>query len=336
MLKSIDVLIGLTVVMLALSMAVTVVTQVITTVLNSRGRHLKAGVISLLNEIDPRLTGQIADAIATSVLKHPLIHGARGRLGSVIQREELTKLLLDLGAGRGTLAADARGALRAALEANGIEHPGDTLKDIRELALQLETASPTMASDVRQAIAIVRKAESDLVAKVHASFDQTMDRVAARFTAYAHAITFVVAILLAAALQVDTIGLINRFSTDDALRQAFVAQGKAMQQAGAPQASAPQASNPAAAYPAFLGKYGVISVATTPDEWWDHWAAVNVFGVLVTGLLVSLGAPFWYKALGNLLQLRSRLAIKDDAARDARQGAETVRAPARAGEPLST
>ncbi len=330
MLKSIDVLIGLTVVMLALSMAVTVLTQFVTAVLNSRGRHLKAGVISLLNEIDPRLTGQFADAIATSILKHPLIHGARGRLGSVIQREELTKLLLDLGAGNGSLAADARGALQAALKANGIEDPEDTLKGIRDMALQLETAVPTIASDVRQAIAVARKAESDLVAKVHASFDQTMDRVAARFTAYARAITFAAALLLAVVLQVDTVGLINRFSTDDALRQAFVARATVMQQAGTQQPGS------ARAYTEFLGKYGVISIAETPRDWWDRWGDVNLFGVLVTGLLASLGAPFWYKALGNLLQLRSRLAVKDDAARNARQGMESVRVPARGGEPVGT
>ena len=41
MLKSLDVLIGMTVVLLALSMAVTVITQSITTVINSRGKHLK-------------------------------------------------------------------------------------------------------------------------------------------------------------------------------------------------------------------------------------------------------------------------------------------------------
>ena len=44
--------------------------------------------------------------------------------------------------------------------------------------------------------------------------------------------------------------------------------------------------------------------------------------MLVTALLLSLGAPFWYSALGKLLQLRSVLAVKDDAQRLDRQSNE--------------
>ena len=55
MLKSLDVVIGLTVVLLALSMAVTVITQAITTVINSRGRHLRRGLTDLLQQLDPAL-----------------------------------------------------------------------------------------------------------------------------------------------------------------------------------------------------------------------------------------------------------------------------------------
>ncbi len=314
MLKSIDVLLGLTVVMLALSMAVTAVTQFFTTALGSRGRHLKEGLAGLLRQIDPALRGQIADAVANAVLAHPLIRGARGRLGAVVQREEFTTLLLDLATDEGDLEAKARHALKKALSANGIADPEDTLKRIRAAALQLETADPKMTADVRQAIAIVRQAESELVAKIHAWFDQTMDRVSSRFTAYAHAITFAVALVVAVGLQVDTVGLVNRFSADAALREAFVAQAGGMQPGDATQT-----------YSAFLTKYGVISVARTPAEWLGRWGDISPFGVLVTALLISLGAPFWYKAVANLLNLRSALAAKDDAARKARGAGETPR-----------
>ena len=65
MLKSLDVLIGLVVVLLALSMAVTVITQAITTILNSRGRHLRRGLADLLQQLDPALTATISKAVAT-------------------------------------------------------------------------------------------------------------------------------------------------------------------------------------------------------------------------------------------------------------------------------
>ena len=75
-LKSLDVLIGLVVVLLALSMAVTVVTQSLTAIVNSRGRHLKRGLQDLLQQLDPALTATISEAIATKVLTHPLVSGS--------------------------------------------------------------------------------------------------------------------------------------------------------------------------------------------------------------------------------------------------------------------
>jgi hypothetical protein len=55
-----------------------------------------------------------------------------------------------------------------------------------------------------------------------------------------------------------------------------------------------------------------------------RWGQTNVLGVLVTSLLLSLGAPFWYSALGRLLQLRSVLAVKDDDQRKARADVTAV------------
>src|SRR5713226_7190062 len=101
MLKTIDVLIGLSVVMLIVSMAVTVLTHFATSVLNSRGRNLLKGLAGLLQQIDPALPQAVATEIVTKVLKHPLIAQAGGRLGTVIHREELTHLLLELASGDG-------------------------------------------------------------------------------------------------------------------------------------------------------------------------------------------------------------------------------------------
>ena len=49
--------------------------------------------------------------------------------------------------------------------------------------------------------------------------------------------------------------------------------------------------------------------------------------MLVTSLLLSLGAPFWYGVLRNLLQLRSVLAVKDDLAIDNRSIASVSSRP---------
>lgn len=55
-------------------------------------------------------------------------------------------------------------------------------------------------------------------------------------------------------------------------------------------------------------------------------------GILFSGILVSLGAPFWYDLLKKLLGLRSLLAQKDDAER---KGREDSQEPANSPPPSS-
>jgi hypothetical protein len=323
-LKSIDILIGLTVVLLALSMAVTLLTQVIISALNSRGRHLLHGLVDLLQNLDPALTQGLSEKIATEMLTHPLVSGARTgrngkrRLGNVVHREEFTKLLLGLAAGDGTqkLEASAREALTTALANNGITNPADTLKNIRTVALQLERSQPALSNTVRQNAAILQEAGSDLVAKINGWFDQTMDRTSQRFTASTRAITFVAAAFVAVGLQVNTPALVNRLAVDDELRSRFVSAAVAGE------------VNPDALannYQSFLDATGIIRIPRGDlPGYLASFRDVNPFGVLITALLLSFGAPFWYNVLGKLLQLRSLLAQKDDAQRLARQASETT------------
>ncbi|HEX8261399.1 MAG TPA: hypothetical protein VF547_00840, partial [Allosphingosinicella sp.] len=79
------------------------------------------------------------------------------------------------------------------------------------------------------------------------------------------------------------------------------------------------------------------------EAWWEpaeheggfRWALL--FGILLSAALLSLGAPFWYSVLANLLKLRSALARKDEVQREERQTtqaaatATTTGAPAVAG-----
>src|SRR5260221_2066286 len=254
MLKSLDVLIGLTVILLVLSMGVTMLTQFVTTVLNSRGRHLKRGLVDLLNQLDAGL-GQkagsaqqsIAGRIADAVLTHPLISSTGRSLGSVVHREELTRLLLYLADDSATLEQDVKAELKQALVRNGISDPSSTLRKIRDVSLQLEAAHPHLTVDVRQTMAILQEARSDFVAKINNSFDQAIDSVAQRFTASTRAITFVAALLVAGALQDDTIGLVNRLSADDKLRDAFVARAASIQGAASTNVPAQTAGAPAGA-----------------------------------------------------------------------------------------
>jgi hypothetical protein len=336
-LKSLDVSIGLVFVLLALSMAVTVITQTVTTIFNSRGSHLRRGLMDLLKLVDPALTDKIGGQVATAILTHPLVSGSTlkftTRLGNVVHREEFTKLLMALAHGNAgvELEQQASEVLKSALARNGIANPDQTLQSIRSLALQLERSNPELSNMARQNIAILNGAQSDLVAKINTWFDQTIDRTSQRFTASTRVITFAGAVVVAVGLQVDAVSVVNRLAADDKMREAFVEQAKALQVdqdararevAAAPNTSAAQPSpiDPTEIdrkYRVFLAENGIIKL---PGEGWvTSFKSANLPGVLVTVLLLSLGAPFWYSVLGKLLQLRSVLAFKDDTQRQERQ-----------------
>src|SRR5437667_12180336 len=101
MLKTLDVVIGATTVLLLFSMAVTVVTQALTSLTGRRGRHLRAGLTDLLQQLGIPAE-EVAKQISDSPLRHPLIADGKRKLCTVSHRDAFTKLLLDLASGTGT------------------------------------------------------------------------------------------------------------------------------------------------------------------------------------------------------------------------------------------
>ena len=411
MLETIDLFVGLAVVMLVISFAVTVITQAIVAFFNLRGVALWQKLSNLLTLLDGGIGTEQAKAIASEVLKDRLIaRGFKGPVlgwGQVVHREELTKLLLSFAVDRSgknvpssaELAAaatspapppqtaapslrlgDLQRTVRDSLEHNGIADPAATMKAIRMAVLDLEKSHPELSNSQRANAAILRAADSDFVGKLNAWFDQTVDRASDSFTSSTHIIAVIVAFIVAFTLQLDTIGLINRLSTDRAVRSKLVdwaiknepqIDSNALAPraaASAANAAAQPASNGAAANsaadtatPTVGDRNGPIMAAardqllsdkllvlpTSREVWMQRWASsvscavvmkwshetgspavvgdacplprVNLWGVVLSAILLSLGGPFWYEALKNLLKLRSLVASKDDDQRLDRQ-----------------
>lgn len=315
MMKSLDILIGLSVVMLVASMAVTVLTHIWTTVFNTRGTHLRDGLIDLLNQVHAVLSPEETKAIAEHILLHPLIRDSVNRMGSLIHRDELTRLLLEAAAGQGPtpLKNAVRAALADALANNGIGDPGAALAKIREIALRLETASPALTNSARHDLAILEAASTPFVAKINCWFDQTVDRISARFTFKTRQITLVAALALAVAIQMDTVLLVNRLSSDDALRGALVQKAYGQEKLGT--------MNPRDI--TLLASRDIFPVATNLSEWLSEWKLSKLPGIALSVLLLSLGAPFWFETLKNMLRLRSLIAVKDDDQRAQRSSSVT-------------
>lgn len=289
MLKSLDILIGFAAVMALVSVGVTLLTQVVTGALNWRSRNLLRGVMTILNQIDPKATPFAVEQIAGAVLRHPLVARAEGKLGTVIQREELTRILLELAAGNepGGKALDeyARQTLKRMLEANGIQNPAAVLENIHLLALKLEALRPELPAPLRQAVAVVTEAPSQFAGRIHACFDETMDRISHRFARHTGVVTAAIAIAVAAGLQLDSFEL---------LRQ------------------------------------GVDARLILPQTW--SWDPAKLPGIALSAMLLSLGAPFWYNVLKDLVAFRPALARKEQESREQRNSAIEAIAPAWEGE----
>lgn len=322
MLKTIDILLGISVLMLIASMAVTVLTQFVSGLLNIRGMHLLRGLGDLLQQFDPTLERKVADQIARAVLTHPMISTVNYRPGNTIHREELTKLLMDIAAGNThqPIPDNVKPVLQQLLMNNGIHDPAATLDKVRAYALQMELTSPELATNVRHNIALIQEANSQFVAKINSWFDQTIDRVSDRFTASTRVITVLCSIVVVLAIQLDTLDVINRLSLDDGLRNALVAKAVEFDKQVLDSKDVPikNAGDMKLEIKA-LQNLGVINVPNNTEEWTKRWQQSNPAGIILSVFLLSLGAPFWYGALKNLLKLRGNTADKDDEQRHERQ-----------------
>lgn len=333
MLKSIDILIGLSVVMLVVSLVVTVLTQAITNLMQTRGKNLRDGIAGLLRQIHQDLPASTSQNIAETILKHPLIKAAGTKFGTVIHREELTALLLELASGDGPVQLEqaSQDALLKLLAANGVSDPARTMDNVRALTLVLEQAHPELSNNERYAMAFLQEANSKFLAKVNGWFDQTIDRVADRFTNSARLITFFGSLAVALVLQLDTAALVNRLSADPELRTALVKEAVDLNKKLTPPTTAAVASSDSTLDQLKaqqknlqdLATFSVIDIPTSFNDWGTRWSggnwALKLLGILLSAMLLSLGAPFWYNALKNLIRLRSLIAQKDDDQRSSRQ-----------------
>jgi hypothetical protein len=290
MFKSLDILIGFSAIMLLVSVAVTVLTQTVTGVFGWRGRYLARGITTILHQIDPKMTPFCAQQVAMAVLRHPAVTNAEGKLGTVIQREELTRVLLELAAGRepGGKSLDeyARGTLKRAVGDSGIVNPADALDNIHLLGLKLEALHPDLPSPVRYSLAAATEVPSQFIGRLHSCFDGVMDRVTQRFAMHVRLTTVGVALAVAVGLQLDAFELWRGISVDAA------------------------------------GGYAMV-----PDAWKSNWRPAKIPGIALSVMLLSLGAPFWYDALKDLVGLRPVLARKEQAHREQRQSARVAAVP---------
>jgi len=305
MFRSLDALIGFATVMLVLSLVVTVLTQVVANLLKLRTRHLQDGVLELFLQLGWEFGGERAKALA-----HEIVGGK-----DAITREDLIENLLALAQTTPELKTKIATLVPAF-------DPPALLAHLRRATLELSVERPDLAAAVVRSTAMARTPVSGLASEVFGVFDSMMDRVSERFTSQSRKLVAFFGIALALALPLDTLDLLQRFTRSDAARDQAVALAQTLTE------------NEPSASVAFekLQAAEIIVIPGTPAEWLARWQKVNFVGVAAGALLLTLGAPFWFHVLKDLLKLRSAVAGQESQDRAQRQASLTDSPPPANGE----
>jgi hypothetical protein len=311
-LRSLDTLIGFVTVLLVLSLAVTMLTQIVANFLRLRSRHLREGVLDVFRQLGWGFVGDGAEILAHKVV----------RSKDAITREDLIETLLVV-AQKNTELKDKIAAFAPSFD------PQALLAHVRRTALELSIERPDLAAAVVRSAAFARSPLAPLASGVFGVFDATMDRVSAQFTAQSRKLVAIFGIALAVASPLDTFDLLKRLARSDSARQQAVALAQAF---AVNQSAVDPTPRDVRVAIAQLQAAEVLIVPSSRAEWLARWQQVNWAGVAVSALLLTLGGPFWFAVLKDLLRLRSAAASQESQDRAQRQAALTDSPPPGGGE----
>jgi hypothetical protein len=196
--------------------------------------------------------------------------------------------------------------LRTAVDASAAP---DSLKKVLQLLIdEAERSSAAGEALRRNGILDLQKLDAmleQLHQQIEVWFNTSMERVSGWYKRRVHAWTVGIAIVLTAALNVDTVQMANHFARDAALRSAIVAQAEAIakQPASGTDGRAPQLASQIQD----LKSVGVPLGWPDPDgpPSGPAWYLIKVLGLLLTAGAASLGAPFWFDVLNKFMGIRS-------------------------------
>lgn len=241
MLGYLDTLIGFAVVMLVISLLITILTQMVSAVINHRGSNLKWGLETLFANIDPKqfpnLTAH-ADKVAQAVLTHCLVSDSwfsgnkvaqqlgkfpplgklfrRFQLATAIRPEELTAILKHLSIH--TFAEDYK---EIAVDVQKLLGVADVVSATAAAGSRPIAANTIM--DVEGALKDAAAKAEESANKLQAWFNSMMDRVSQKFTMYMRIWTIAFAFCFAFGLGLNTMNLVSGLYSNSTLRTSLVA-----------------------------------------------------------------------------------------------------------------
>lgn len=308
---SLDVVIGMVMVFLAVSLVCSSVNEVLAAAFELRASTLEGALESLLGS-----------NLAKQVLEQPLVPSAvnnahNKRTPPYIDPALFATALLDCIVPPPAANAAAPAVAPPPSQSDAAETPQTTsapsqpasvpsqqFVDAHDAITQL-SASPMK----RSLVAFLREAHGDytkLQTQIANWYDAYMDRIGGAYKRRSQWIISIIAIAVVASLNVDTLKIYKQLTTQPVFAAALADKAKGLISSPAPNATVPPDIGSAvdavnakiAAFPVPIGWHHDDSPSLNP--WWR-----KVIGLFITALAASLGAPFWFDTLSKLANLRS-------------------------------
>jgi len=288
-----EVVIGLTMVFLVLSIGCSGVKEVIANLFSLRSKTLENAIRNMLQDGPSN--------IAAKLFQHPLITGTApvGEKPSYISSRLFAAALFDVVVPPDPAQPRSLQSIRAGISQIPEEKLRGTLLNIVDSA----------GGDMDKA----RKAVEDW-------FNDSMDRISGWYKRMAQKIILAAALVLCCAVNADTLMIVKELWSDQALRSAAVASAEERIKAGKPAQPDANASGTSSTddQTAQLKKAvseirdintlplgwkcaagDIRTIPNSPLAWF-----LKVLGILLSAFAVSMGAPFWFDMLNNIVNLR--------------------------------
>jgi hypothetical protein len=269
-----------------LSLVCSAIVETISSVLAWRADYLRKGLQSLLGK-----------GMTANLYKHPLVdplvRSAKGRRGypSYLPSRTVVSALLSLDIKKTT--EEAAATVDESLERLRGSVQAIPVPRVKEALTALLEEADSRTEDAATKIELFRKSAETW-------YDDTMARVSGWYRRRVQLMLWIVGLVVALLLNIDTVNIGSTLWTDDAVRAAVVAQARqaAQEEPGAVTENLEELSIP-------LG-WSFDSGPSPQDlpSGWESWLG-KAIGLVLTAAAVSLGAPFWFDLLGKVARLRS-------------------------------
>jgi hypothetical protein len=307
-----DIALGLSFVFLLFSLAVSRINETITTALKLRYKGLASGIAAMVGQGDGLLS---VDKVLGHELIQPLQQAAKGFPGVSFMRKSAaagTGLQRDASsATRGISYLPARTFSAVVLDLLAPADPAvpDPLAQASTAISGLDPHNPARAPLMRM-MTDAQGNRDKFRQSIEHWFDDTMARASGWYKRYVQRIILIISIVLVASLNVDSINIAQvlwRLPTERAAVAAAAAS-----QAGSSSNASQSADSDVQDISALKLPIGWTPSYTksTPSTDPRHvpigaasWI-IKILGLILSVLALSLGAPFWFQALGTIASWR--------------------------------